>query len=970
VTFSEPIYLLLLIPLVAWTVLFGRSMRGALPGRRNGAIAVRILVIVLLILALSGLQTDHVNRGVATVFVLDRSASMNGPESHNAEQFIGKALEAEGQNDQAGLVVFGKDPMIDTETGALRGLNRIYASPDKSSTDIAAAIRLASATLPEGLAKRIVLLSDGNETTGDAADAAQAASADGIQIDTAPIFNNVSLRNEVMVQSVDAPNEVTRGEPFELRVVVQSTGESTGTLQIDRDGAPTATVPVNLVRGANVIAVNQTGALPGFYRYRASLDVDNDTDPRNNVGMAFVNVRGRPRVLLVEGVPGSASALETALKPHDLDIVRVGAAGLPSKAQDLQNYDSIILSDFPAEAMTDQQMALISSAVRDSGLGFGMIGGNNSFLPGGYYSTPIADILPVDMNIRQRKSFPSTCIEIVVDASGSMAMDEDGQEKVKIAGTAAAAMVRMMSPNDLVGVAGSTDDIRFVAPIQPATNKEVIAQECGTLEAGGGGIYIEPSLEFAERTLTPVKTQVRHLILESDGDDAEAQEGSFALAQKMVSQGMTISVIAIGDGKDMGFLRHLAAIGHGYYYLADQAKKLQKLVTEDSSIMARSAIEEGAFIPKVDPSDQVLQGLDLRSMPPLYAYDLTSDRPLARTAMRTDKDDPLLAYWQYGLGTSMAFTSDAQPKWARPWMNWTGFNAFWAQAIRATLRQRSADQIRIDSHLSGGKGVLDLTAFDQSGSAINNLAAQVNVIAPDGTTQPVAIEQIGPGRYAGNFDATQTGGYVISAAQSQPGSPGAKPLITRTGFALAYPPEYQSTGPNLPLLAQIASITGGSSLSSPIDSFNTPAKPGESIQDLWPELLLAAGLLFVLDIAVRRLAIPLDQIGQALLELTLRLPKSVRILRKSNAAPSKNIEGIKRLSDVKRKTSQSTKPDDQLKPLESSAPRIESNITKEEKTAIAPQEADTPKKSTKPEYPATSTAQRLLDIKRNQKKKQ
>lgn len=858
-TFSNPTYLLLLIPALGWAIWMSLQMRGMPISRRRTALALRIVLLTLLILALAGLQFVRPNKGVATVFVLDRSASISTTQETSAERFIAKALDALGRNDSAGLVVFGKDPLIDTQTGSLRVPGRIYSAPDPSATDIAAAIRLATATMPEGSAKRIVLLTDGNETNGDAEEAAQAAAADAVQIDVAPIGPTGAKRGEVLVERVDIPSEVTRGQPFEIHVVAQSTGQASGIMHIDRDGSPVVSTQISLMPGVNDLTIGQTAGAPGFYRYRATLDVDNDTDPRNNTGMAYLSVRGRPRILLIEGARGSAAALEAALKPHDLDITRASIEGLPTRPDQLQAYDSLILSDFPAEGLTQSQMTMIAAAVRDSGMGFGMIGGENSFLPGGYYETPIADVLAVDMNIRQRKVFPSTCIEIVVDASGSMSMIEDGVPKIKIAASAAASMVRMMSPRDLVGVAGSTDAIEFVAPIQRATDKDAIAAQCGRLDAGGGGIYIEPSLEFADKTLTPVNTKVRHLILLSDGDDAEDQPGSFELAQRMVAKGMTISTIAVGDGKDVGFLKTLAAIGKGYFYLAGKANMLQRFITEDSSLMARSAIEEGAFLPKVDPADEVLRGLDLQSMPALYAYDLTSDRPMARTPMRTGKDDPLLAFWQYGLGTSMAFTSDAQPKWARHWVTWSDFDAFWAQAVRETLRQSSADRIRMSAHCVSGRGQLDIAAFDPDGNPINGLDAKINVTGPDGALQSAPIAQTGPGQYTGSFDAGKTGGYIISAVQKAFGS--TKPLVTRAGYAVAYPPEYQAIGINTALLAQIASLTHGRILDRPVQAFRPVDRPGESVQDLWPTLLLAAALLFVLDIAVRRLAISGQEIA-------------------------------------------------------------------------------------------------------------
>ena len=411
-TFTDPVYLWLLIPALAWTYFVARGMHGIVRSRKAMAVVLRTGVLVLLVLALAGLQSVHRNEGQATVFALDRSASMTTAEDHGAQQFIAKSLDALGPSDKAGLIVFGKNPVIDTDMGYLRTLGPIYASPDTSATDIAAAIRLASASMPEGSARRIVLLTDGNETSGDAVQAAEAAAADGIQVDSVPVAPAATPKTgEVLVDRVEAPSEVTKGQPFELRVIARATQSASGTLSIDRNGQPVESIPVSLTPGVNVLAVSQTADSPGFYKYRAVLsDLDNDTDPRNNVGIGFVDVRGKPRILLVEGVPGSARALQTALAPHDLDVSRVGIAGVPTTPEALQSYDSIIFSDYPAMGLTDSQMTMIASAVRDSGLGFGMIGGDNSFLPGGYYATPIADILPVDLNVRERKVYPSTLI--------------------------------------------------------------------------------------------------------------------------------------------------------------------------------------------------------------------------------------------------------------------------------------------------------------------------------------------------------------------------------------------------------------------------------------------------------------------------------------------------------------------------------------------------------------------------------
>src|SRR5579883_435103 len=157
--FSDPLYLLLLIPAYAWLFLVGRQMLGLTKLRRRLAIGLRAVLVAILILALAGLQAARPNKGVSTVFVLDQSDSIRPEFTQEAHDFIAKSLQAMGPDDRAGLVVFGKDPVIDVNTGSLRQLSRIYSRPDPSSTDIAAAIRLATAAMGEGTAKRLVLLS-------------------------------------------------------------------------------------------------------------------------------------------------------------------------------------------------------------------------------------------------------------------------------------------------------------------------------------------------------------------------------------------------------------------------------------------------------------------------------------------------------------------------------------------------------------------------------------------------------------------------------------------------------------------------------------------------------------------------------------------------------------------------------------------------------------------------------------------
>ena len=865
--FTQPIYLLLLIPLIIGLLLSYRHIHGMAKGRKRFAFVVRGVLLGLVVIALSGPEARRPNVGLCTMFLVDRSDSISDVDRHKSEKFVADAIRNLAPNDVAGVIAFGKEAVIDAAPSGRHDVGRILSQIDGSATDVASAIRLASASFPEGKARRIVVLSDGDETNGDLSEAAQVAASDGIPIDHV-VLGLGDRAGEASVASVEVPSEVRVDQPFDLHVLVDSTVQQNGMIDIDRDGILVKQVPVKLAAGRSSVVVSEKLPDTGFHRYRATLRADHDLDNRNNVGLGFVAVRGKPRVLVLQESAGK-SELADALRKNGLTTDVVGRAAIPSKAEDLQVYDALILNDINASAFTTSQMKLFESAVRDSGIGLAMVGGENSFLPGGYYGSPIADALPVDLNIRQRKTFPSTSIAIMIDASGSMGMEEDGFQKIRLAAKAAEETVKMMSPQDRVGVAGSTDGIEFVAPMQQLTDKAAIINQIEKLYVGGGGIYAQPSMLKGEEVLNAEHTQVRHFLLLADGNDVDTQEGCLEIAARMRMHKITTSVVAIGDGKDVNFLKQLALVGGGRFYLADKAGKLPAIMTEDTSIIARSAIEEGAFIPKMVVGQEILRGIEDEGVPPLLAYCLTDSRPLSSVGMRTGKDDPLLATWQYGLGTTLAFTSDAKSRWAAKWIGWPGFGAFWSQAVRAISRRATLNNYQVAVHEEGGRGKVEVKAFDRLGNPLSSNNASIRVAVPNGTFKELNLDEQAPGVYSSSFDASGIGTYIVTVAEPDPA--GGK-RTAATGFSVPYPPEYRTYRANSPLLARMSKLTGGLGISKPLEALRKIANPGASISELWPILLMMAAILLPFDVGVRRLALPLGEIMAKLLARLERRP--------------------------------------------------------------------------------------------------
>ena len=127
--------------------------------------------------------------------------------------------------DRAGVIVFGREAAIELPPfdDDLQMGSSIESLFDPQATNIAAAMKLAQATFPEDAARRIVLVSDGNQNQGNALEQAQAVATAGIGIDVVPIRYHV--RSDVAVERVILPSEVRLNQPFDLRVVLSNNND-------------------------------------------------------------------------------------------------------------------------------------------------------------------------------------------------------------------------------------------------------------------------------------------------------------------------------------------------------------------------------------------------------------------------------------------------------------------------------------------------------------------------------------------------------------------------------------------------------------------------------------------------------------------------------------------------------------------------------------------------------------------------
>jgi uncharacterized membrane protein len=859
ISFDQPLYLLglLILPLFWWVG--RRSLVDLTPLRRQIALALRFLIVTCLVLALAGIHLVTKSGANAVLFVIDASYSVPRGDRQKGLEYVNQAVRNMRGQDKVGVLTVGGDARLVFEPAEKGKVVCDLTVPDGTQTNLARGITTALSYFPENAARRIVLVTDGNETTGSLLEAARSAAAEEVPIDVIPVGTAPS--NEALLERMLTPPTAKRGEPFPLKVVATSIKGGTGTVKVYRNGKYVGEEKVTLKPGKNVVTLQQKVEEPGFFTYEAKLTTDagEDTVEENNRAISFVKVQGKPRILLVR--PPTApdvvpdAFLPKALAAQNVQVDETVPANLPAQAASLLNYDALVLSDVPNEAMTPTQQKMVQAAVRDLGLGLVMIGGDRSFGAGGYYQTEIEEALPVDMDIRKMRRFPGVALALSIDYSGSMNArgmhTASTMSKLELAQEAAHRAVDAMNAQDQVGILAVDTQANIVVPLQPVTDKRAIHAGIGAIY-GGAGTEMSAAVRASYDMLENADAKIKHAILITDG--ATGPFDYAPLIQKMKAKKITFTLVIVDEGQSAGGvdpLKRVAEKTGGRYYLVRDVADIPKIYTREVQMVSKPPILEEPFLPRIAaPSSPLITGIPWGSTPPLLGYDVVSPKATAEVQLVTHKGDPLLASWQYGLGKSVAFTSDAKARWGAQWVNWSGYGPFWAQLLRWTLKKAETGSYQSGVELVNGKGRITVDAVDENtGEYVNFLDARARVIGPDGDVQTVRLTQTGAGRYVGTFDANKTGSYV--ATVSHKGRDG-KTRSSSVGLAVPYSPEYASLTPNTALLLRVAEISGGKSLTNGETVFQERRVRLLPVPLALP-LLLIALLLFPLDVANRRL---------------------------------------------------------------------------------------------------------------------
>ncbi|MDE2506341.1 MAG: VWA domain-containing protein [Planctomycetota bacterium] len=893
ISIGRPWWLIVLPIVLPPLVLFSyRGLSGLGRVRRWLALLVRVSVITLIVLALARVQAVRKNDKLTTLFLLDASESVPREWQGPAFDYINAATRKRRADDLAGVIVFGKTAAVEAPPAPTQlDLLGIENSIETDHTDLAKAIKLALATFPEDSARRIVVLSDGNENRGSAVEQALAARDLDVQIDVVPI--EYRYDREVLVEKVSVPPEVKEGETVKISVVIRASEPTRGTLQIFqksddyRAPAPGNEKPqaIELQRGINVFTLNQLITKPNFYTFTAEFVPDQDSGDRramNNSAAGFTQARGKGHVLLIEGTKGEHSEFVRALQEKKIQVTSltapkvdgsgdVGGDPMPTDLAQLQPYDALILGNVPKDAFTLAQHALFETNTHDMGAGLIMLGGPDSFGAGGWMNTPVEKALPVDMQIKALKVQGKSAMAMVMHATEI----PEGNYWQKVIAKEA---INTLSSYDYAGVLYWNGQESWLFTLRPIGSSRGMMLRAIDRMTPSDMPDFDPILLMAMRGLIRVKDAMsRHIVLVSDGDPAPPTPG---VIRQLIANKITVTtVLTAAHGNDSNarnVMRNLANKTKGRFYEVTNPRALPRIYQKEARVISRPLIfeQKAAWTPKVNYVTEPLTGL-ADAIPPINGFVLATlkenelvEMPMS-SPLPAGQVNPLLAHWSYGLGRSVAWTSDTGRKWTTAWPSWESYAAFWSQVVRWSMKPADRGNLALTLKREGGQIKVVVDALDKNDQFLNFLTVQGVVVSPKLDRQSLELKQTAPGRYEGVIDGAEgMGNYFVNLGYR--GTDGAQGIIS-SGVSVPYSDEYRELRSNPTSLDNIASLTGGEVVNwkfrpdgrpdpartqTGVDHFRRDPnlKNPRGFRDLWPDFLWLAAVLFLGDVAVRRIA--------------------------------------------------------------------------------------------------------------------
>ncbi len=790
---------------------------------RRGALTLKAFSLVAILLALAEPRINVSETKVALAVLVDTSDSVSDADLDHESQ-IASAIGSQRGRHWMRVIPFARATRpLDAREEQKGWTLRKTSGESGRATDLEAAIREAVASLPAGLVPRVVLISDGKQNKGSVARAAWQAQQLGIPIDTFALKGRAEPA--LRLESISLPTLAFTGEQFPIDVVVSTPRAGPAEVELAAEGRTLGKTQVTLAAGENPVRLHTSLNTPGALDLSVAIRAGDAGEAHFDQAVML----RRPKVLYVTGDSAAVNAhLASTLAAAQFDVQRVSEFTAPNLAE----YQLVIFDNWDLEAIPAARKDELERYVKQGG-GLLVIGGErNMYQEDKKIEDALDRTLPA--KLAPPRSPEGTAVVLIIDKSSSM----EGR-KMELARLAAIGVVDNLRPIDLVGVLIFDNSFQWAVPMRRAEDRTLIKRLISGITPDGG-TQIAPALNEAYRRVLPTSATYKHIVLLTDGISEEGD--SLDLSREALARRVTISTVGLGQDVNRAYLEKIASTAGGKSYFLNEPAGLEQILLRDVMEHTGSTAVEKPLAPKVLKPAEILDGVEMESAPALKGYVKFISKPTAETILEIDRD-PLLARWQYGLGRSAVFASDAKARWAADWVTWKSYDKFWTNLSRDLLPHAQAGEASVEYDSANG----DLVVEYRLGRAVDEPAAlpEIFVFGPDGFQKPIAVKKVAAGMFRGRLP--------IGARQ---GLFRVRPVEESRAFPEAglYRPEAELSdyGSNEALLKQVAEFTGGRFQPDPKNVFEPGLRSIASTIQLWPGLLALAIALNLVELLLRK----------------------------------------------------------------------------------------------------------------------
>lgn len=781
------------------------------------------LVAIVLALAEPNMTLPETRR--AEVVLVDTSASISAADQARARSIAQKIEEMRGRN-WVGVISFDRAvESPDGEGGSSAVRLKTVSDNRANATNLETALRSSMAAAPSGYVPGVVLISDGNENEGSAVRAIAQLRQAGVPVDTIPLgeWDNSGLR----LEGASLPHRAFSEEEIPIDLTLQAVRATPATIDIFAEGKPLGGQSVQLHAGTNTVRVEARVKSTGV----TSISGRIHSAGLGEVRFARAIELQRARVLYLSQDPAGTDAnLLAALDQANVEIIR-DINQLDSK---LGTFQLVILNNLNLSSINEDRKSKIENYVRNGG-GLLLIGGERQVYKDDKQLDALDRALPA--KLAPPDTPQGTCVGLIIDKSSSM----EGR-KIELARLSAIGVVDHLKPTDSIGVLIFDNSYQWAVPMRRAEDKSLIKRLISGITPDGG-TQIAPALAEAYRRVLPSSATFKHIVLLTDGISEEGD--SIELAKEAAQHDVTISTVGLGQDVNRSYLEKVASTSGGRSYFLNDPVGLEQILLKDVQTYSGSTAVEKRLAPIIAAKGDVLEGTGMETAPPLHGYARFKAKIGAETLLQIDQTrrDPLYVRWQYGLGRSAVFTSDAKSRWAEAWMTWPGFDKFWTNVTRDLLMHTSPSEAT--ATYDAGNGDL-LVSYRLAGQTPEPASVpQIYVLGPDGFSKPIQVRKVADRLYQGALKiGSQTGLFRVRPINESIAFP-------EVGF-YRQQPEFEDSGTNEALLKTISAFTNGR-FNPPLDTIFDSAGRSKPVEwQLWPAFLSLAIALTLAELVARK----------------------------------------------------------------------------------------------------------------------